>query len=514
MKADQASTWAQAIITADGMRQAPGFGPVVGKLLWVMALLAGMVVMLPSQMSIVDDFSRRWTDAIWTANRRVRETLPSGPGEVDLLRDPRQLCALVVRLRVSLQHLRHAEADDRSSSPTSTTWRSASRRCNFCGSTTRCCRARSQPRWYQSLGVAACAAFYLGLAALVFFEKQWPEIVKLWHGWTSPLYERRGFFDDPFRSHRPRGPDLRCGQGMGRATALALAELEPTSCWPTSTPTACRTTAADIAALGRRRGPGHLRRLEPVAIREMFARLDREFGRIDFLGNIAGDGILAKPEEITLDDRAAGVAEPGRRPLLHVPGSGPTDAGAGRGSIVNIGSLASITALGRGHIAYSMAMGAVVQMTRELSTEWSQSRRARQRDPAGAGRQSRASKSAWQHDPTLEGRFLQRHSRRTPRPAERHSRAGGVAGLRCVDVDHRRDHPDGRRQPGDERRRHAAVIEQCIRADVSSANDQVTPMHRTLTTSTPPSELCSASIARCSSSGRPRKNWPAAISAA
>ena len=42
-----------------------------------------------------------------------------------------------------------------------------------------------------------------------------------------------------------------------------------------------------------------------------------------------------------------------------------------RGSIVNIGSLASITALGRSHIAYSMAMGAVAQMTRELSTEWS-----------------------------------------------------------------------------------------------------------------------------------------------
>ena len=38
---------------------------------------------------------------------------------------------------------------------------------------------------------------------------------------------------------------------------------------------------------------------------------------------------------------------------------------------MNIGSLASTTALGRGHTAYSMAMGAVVQMTRELSTEWS-----------------------------------------------------------------------------------------------------------------------------------------------
>ncbi|MFM7075336.1 MAG: SDR family NAD(P)-dependent oxidoreductase, partial [Planctomycetaceae bacterium] len=42
----------------------------------------------------------------------------------------------------------------------------------------------------------------------------------------------------------------------------------------------------------------------------------------------------------------------------------------GGGSIVNIGSLASVTALGRGHIGYSMAMGAVAQMTRELSTEW------------------------------------------------------------------------------------------------------------------------------------------------
>ena len=36
-----------------------------------------------------------------------------------------------------------------------------------------------KPRWYHSLGVAACAVFYLGLALLVFFEKQWPEILKV-----------------------------------------------------------------------------------------------------------------------------------------------------------------------------------------------------------------------------------------------------------------------------------------------------------------------------------------------
>ena len=110
---------------------------------------------------------------------------------------------------------------------------------------------------------------------------------------------------------------------------------------------------------------------DPEQIRSLFRRLDTEFGRIDFLGNVAGDGVLGSPEEISLADveqswrnlvlgRFCMCQEAGRRMLA-----------AGGGSIVNIGSLASTTALGRGHIAYSMAMGAVAQMTRELSTEWS-----------------------------------------------------------------------------------------------------------------------------------------------
>src|SRR5581483_2752227 len=84
-----------------------------------------------------------------------------------------------------------------------------------------------------------------------------------------------------------------------------------------------------------------------------------------------GDAVLGRPEDIPLADveqtwrnlvlgRFCMCQEAGRRMLAQ-----------GRGSIVNIGSIASVTALGRGHIAYSMAMGAVVQMTRELSTEWS-----------------------------------------------------------------------------------------------------------------------------------------------
>jgi NAD(P)-dependent dehydrogenase (short-subunit alcohol dehydrogenase family) len=132
-----------------------------------------------------------------------------------------------------------------------------------------------------------------------------------------------------------------------------------------------RRTASEIAALGRKAIVEECDVSSVTEIRQLFARIDTEFGRIDVLGNVAGEGVLARPESITLEQvetvlrnlvvsRFCACQEAGRRMLA-----------SGRGSIINIGSLASVTALGRGHIAYSMAMGAVAQMTRELSTEWS-----------------------------------------------------------------------------------------------------------------------------------------------
>ncbi len=161
-------------------------------------------------------------------------------------------------------------------------------------------------------------------------------------------------------------------QGMGRAMAVALAEAGADLVLADRNGAGAQQTAEHIAGLGRKAVPVACDVSEPEQIRALFGRLDREFGRIDFLGNVAGDGgPSALPEEIPLDavertwrslvfGRFCCCQEAGRRMLK-----------AGRGSIVNIGSLASISALGRGHVAYSMAMGAVAQMTRELSTEWS-----------------------------------------------------------------------------------------------------------------------------------------------
>lgn len=159
-------------------------------------------------------------------------------------------------------------------------------------------------------------------------------------------------------------------QGMGRAMASALADAGADLMLVDRNGSGVNETAASIRGLGRRAEAAVADVSSPQQIRELFQRVDRDFGRLDFLGNVAGDSIMGPPEDLSLEDveqvlrnlvigRFCACQEAGRRMLA-----------AGRGSIVNIGSLASVTALGRGHVAYSMAMGAVAQMTRELSTEW------------------------------------------------------------------------------------------------------------------------------------------------
>lgn len=171
--AAQKLEWAQAMITADGLRNSAQFGPTVAKVLWLVALFAGLMVMLPSQMSIVDDFSRRWTDAIWTANRRVRENFK-----------PHQISYIYYSILAAY-----------------VLWSFV---CAYCFSTPklmatvianlnnvaigvtsfqliwinhRLLPREIRPRWFQTVGVLACGVFYLGIAALVFITKILPLLV-------------------------------------------------------------------------------------------------------------------------------------------------------------------------------------------------------------------------------------------------------------------------------------------------------------------------------------------------
>lgn len=159
--------------------------------------------------------------------------------------------------------------------------------------------------------------------------------------------------------------------GMGRAMAIGFAEAGADLVLADINAGGLEQTAGQIGQLGRRAVPVVCDITDLGQIRALFQQLDREYGRMDVMANVAGPSILGAPEELEIEQvekvlhglvvaRFYSCQEAGRRMLA-----------AGRGSIINVCSIGGVTALGRGNIAYSMGMGAVAQMTRELSTEWS-----------------------------------------------------------------------------------------------------------------------------------------------
>jgi NAD(P)-dependent dehydrogenase (short-subunit alcohol dehydrogenase family) len=194
-------------------------------------------------------------------------------------------------------------------------------------------------------------------------------------------------------------------RNLGKAMATALAEQGADLLLVDLDEPNVQQTAVELRALGRKAIAMGTDVGSPEQWDQVFAVLDREFGRIDFLGNVAGHGVLGRPEEIALDDieatwrnmvygRFYACQLAGRRMLRQKTGS-----------IVNIGSRASVTALGRGHIAYSMAMGAVVAMTRELAAEWgSDGVRVNSILPAQVINEGLRARIA--EDPQLEQKFL------------------------------------------------------------------------------------------------------------
>ena len=156
---------------------------------------------------------------------------------------------------------------------------------------------------------------------------------------------------------------------MGRAMALALAEAGADLVLLDRNAAGIEATAAAIRQLGRKALPIAGDVTDTDHIDRVFATVDREFGRIDILGNVAGEagrggrghGAGGYPTTFhnLVISRYYTCQLAGRRMLAQ-----------GKGSIISIGSIAGVSSLGRAQSVYGMAMAAVIQMTRELSTEW------------------------------------------------------------------------------------------------------------------------------------------------
>ena len=159
-------------------------------------------------------------------------------------------------------------------------------------------------------------------------------------------------------------------QGMGKAMATAWAEAGADVVIVDRNVEGLAATAADIAALGRRALPFTCDLADLSQIDRLWETVDAEFGRVDCVGNVAGDAKAGPPETARIADLQFTLQCLVVSKFYMCQNAGRRMLAQGRGSIINIGSLASVSALGRGHAFYSMGMGAVVQMTRELSTEW------------------------------------------------------------------------------------------------------------------------------------------------
>lgn len=158
--------------------------------------------------------------------------------------------------------------------------------------------------------------------------------------------------------------------GMGKASAVALAAHGATVVMLDRNEGGLAATAAEIVAAGGRAVPRVHDTSSVEAAARLFDWIDAEFGRVDFLANVAGESIMADPLAITPEQIRQVLENLVVGRFAHCRQAACRMIRQGGGSIVNIGSIGGMSSLGRGHIAYAMAMGAVAQMTRELSTEW------------------------------------------------------------------------------------------------------------------------------------------------
>ena len=109
---------------------------------------------------------------------------------------------------------------------------------------------------------------------------------------------------------------------------------------------------------------------DPEAVSRAVERTLESFGKIDILVNLAGKGILRPALEYTLADWSHMVDTYLRGTFLFCQAVGDHMVQRGTGSIINISSIASLVALGRGTGPYAAVKAGVNALTRELAVEW------------------------------------------------------------------------------------------------------------------------------------------------
>lgn len=159
--------------------------------------------------------------------------------------------------------------------------------------------------------------------------------------------------------------------GIGHAIAVGLAQYGADVVAADIDLAGAETTAREIASLGRRSLAVSCDVMKPKQIEQLFEQVDRAFGRVDILvNNACVSGGRMRPEEMTQEvwDKTLMAClnsvflcsqQAIRRMLQQASG----------GNIVNVSSIMSMTAFGRGNLSYTVAKSGVNQLTKELAVE-------------------------------------------------------------------------------------------------------------------------------------------------
>ncbi len=148
----------------------------------------------------------------------------------------------------------------------------------------------------------------------------------------------------------------------GRGVDLVVADINDTG---------LAGTVQQIEALGRGAIPVHCDVTDEAQVKQLFQELDWHYGQIDILVNAPFYFDRVTPETLTLAQWNKALATCLTGYFLCAQQAGERMIGSGRGgSIINIGSIAGVTSLGRGNFVYGVAKSGIHQMTRELATEW------------------------------------------------------------------------------------------------------------------------------------------------
>jgi NAD(P)-dependent dehydrogenase (short-subunit alcohol dehydrogenase family) len=164
------------------------------------------------------------------------------------------------------------------------------------------------------------------------------------------------------------------GGALGRTTAAGLAEAGAAVAVVDLSEDNAVATAGTIAASGGQAiGIGADLTAEDQVDR-VFERVQEAYGRVDILINaISAPVDRFAPEDFPVADWNFMLSSNLTSYFLTSKAAARLMIAAGRGgSIVNFSSIAGVTALGRGNMAYSVAKSGVVQLTRETAFAWAQ----------------------------------------------------------------------------------------------------------------------------------------------